>query len=74
VAVAGGWAAAGRARPARHPGGLAVLGQAAAPQGLLDLGDDLVEPGVVRIPEWRPDSDLDRINPAEVWGGVARKP
>ena len=37
-------------------------------------GLDLVEPGVVRIPEWRPDSDLDRVNPAEVWGGVARKP
>jgi hypothetical protein len=37
-------------------------------------GLDLVEPGVVRIPEWRPDSDLDRVNPAEVWGGVASKP
>jgi trans-aconitate methyltransferase len=37
-------------------------------------GLDLVEPGLVRIPEWRPDSDFDRANPAEVWGGVARKP
>ena len=36
-------------------------------------GLDLVDPGVVRIPEWRPDSGLDRANPAEVWGGVARK-
>jgi S-adenosyl methyltransferase len=37
-------------------------------------GLDLAPPGVVRIPEWRPGSDLDRVNPAEVWGGVARKP
>jgi hypothetical protein len=25
------------------------------------------------VPEWRPDSDADRANPATVWGGVARK-
>ena len=36
-------------------------------------GLDLVEPGLVRVPEWRPDSDADRANPAAVWGGVARK-
>jgi S-adenosyl methyltransferase len=36
-------------------------------------GLDLVEPGLVRVPEWRPDSDADLANPAVVWGGVARK-
>jgi S-adenosyl methyltransferase len=34
---------------------------------------ELVEPGLVRAPEWRPDSDADAANPATVWGGVARK-
>jgi S-adenosyl methyltransferase len=36
-------------------------------------GLELVEPGLVRIPEWRPDSDADLANPANVWGGAARK-
>jgi hypothetical protein len=36
-------------------------------------GLELVEPGLVRVPEWRPDSDTDAANPATVWGGVARK-
>jgi len=36
-------------------------------------GLELVEPGVIRAPEWRPASDADRANPATVWGGVARK-
>ena len=39
----------------------------------LFAGLELVEPGVVRAPEWRPGSDADRANPATVWGGVARK-
>jgi hypothetical protein len=37
-------------------------------------GLELVEPGLVRAPEWRPDSPAEAANPAEVWGGVARKP
>jgi SAM-dependent methyltransferase len=37
-------------------------------------GLDLVEPGLIRAPEWRPDSPEDTANPAEVWAGVARKP
>jgi hypothetical protein len=37
-------------------------------------GLELVEPGLVRVPEWRPDSPADTANPASVWGGVARKP
>jgi hypothetical protein len=36
-------------------------------------GLELVAPGLVRVPEWRPDSDADAANPATVWGGVARK-
>jgi hypothetical protein len=36
-------------------------------------GLELVEPGLVRAPEWRPDSDADLANPAAVWAGVARK-
>ncbi len=37
-------------------------------------GLDLAEPGVVRIPEWRPDSPAEATSPATMWGGVARKP
>jgi S-adenosyl methyltransferase len=36
-------------------------------------GLDLVEPGLVRVPEWRPDRVTDVGNPAPLWGGVARK-
>jgi hypothetical protein len=36
-------------------------------------GLDLVEPGLVRAPEWRPDRDTDATNPAALWGGLARK-
>jgi len=37
-------------------------------------GLDLVEPGVIRAAEWRPDTDLEAASPAALWGGVARKP
>jgi hypothetical protein len=36
-------------------------------------GVALIEPGLVRIPDWRPDREEDRANPAAGWGGVARK-
>ena len=36
-------------------------------------GLELLKPGLVRAPEWRPDSDADLDNPAAVWAGVARK-
>jgi O-methyltransferase involved in polyketide biosynthesis len=36
-------------------------------------GLDLVEPGVVKVTEWRPDSELEASAPASLWGGVARK-
>ena len=35
---------------------------------------ELVEPGVIRAAEWRPDTDLEAASPAALWGGVARKP
>jgi trans-aconitate methyltransferase len=36
-------------------------------------GFELIEPGVVRAPEWRPDSEIEAKSPAVLWGGVARK-
>jgi O-methyltransferase involved in polyketide biosynthesis len=37
-------------------------------------GLELVEPGVVRVTDWRPGSDLEAASPTGLWGGVARKP
>jgi hypothetical protein len=36
-------------------------------------GLELVEPGVVRVSQWRPDSDLEAASPTGLWGGVAHK-
>jgi hypothetical protein len=36
-------------------------------------GTDPVPPGVVRIAQWRPESELESRSPAAVWGGVGRK-
>jgi len=36
-------------------------------------GYELVEPGVVRAPLWRPDSEFEAATPASLWAGVARK-
>jgi S-adenosyl methyltransferase len=35
---------------------------------------DLVEPGMVRVQEWRPASEIEAKSPAALWGGVGRKP
>ena len=35
---------------------------------------DLVEPGVVKVTEWRPRSELEAQGPTSLWGGVGRKP
>src|ERR1700722_322825 len=35
---------------------------------------DLVQPGVIRCPEWRPDRPRDAAGKSTMWGGVARKP
>ena len=37
-------------------------------------GIDLVEPGVVRVSDWHPDSPEESAAPTILWGGVARKP
>jgi hypothetical protein len=37
-------------------------------------GLDLVEPGLVRAPEWRPDDPALAATPSTMWSGVARKP
>jgi S-adenosyl methyltransferase len=36
-------------------------------------GLDLVEPGMVRVQQWRPNTEAERTSPAALWGGVARK-
>ena len=36
-------------------------------------GLELVEPGMVRIQQWRPDSEIQARSPAAMWGGVGRK-
>jgi S-adenosyl methyltransferase len=35
---------------------------------------DLVEPGLVRVSDWRPDSPDEAATPTILWGGVAKKP
>jgi S-adenosyl methyltransferase len=35
---------------------------------------DLVEPGVVQVPDWHPRSEVEADATAAVWGGVGRKP
>jgi len=39
----------------------------------LFAGLELVEPGVVRVSDWRPDSDFEAASPTGLWGGVGRK-
>jgi len=36
-------------------------------------GFELIEPGVIRAPEWRPGSEIEAASPAVLWGGVALK-
>ena len=36
-------------------------------------GLDLIDPGVVPVPQWRPASDLEAASPTVMWGGVGRK-
>ena len=37
-------------------------------------GLDLLEPGVVKVTQWRPESETQAGAPTSLWGGVARKP
>ena len=34
---------------------------------------EMVEPGLVRVQQWRPRSEAERKSPAALWGGVGRK-
>jgi hypothetical protein len=36
-------------------------------------GLDMVEPGLVRVQQWRPSSEAEAKSPAALWGGVGRK-
>jgi hypothetical protein len=36
-------------------------------------GLGLVEPGVVRVQQWRPDTEAEATTPSSMWGGVGRK-
>ena len=36
-------------------------------------GRELVDPGVVPVPQWRPASDLEAASPTVMWGGAGRK-
>src|SRR5258708_38053557 len=36
-------------------------------------GLDMVEPGVVRVQEWRPDTETAAKSPPNMWGGGARQ-
>lgn len=37
-------------------------------------GFDLIEPGLVRVPQWHPGPGDDTSVPAQLWAGLARKP
>jgi hypothetical protein len=37
-------------------------------------GLELVEPGIVGMPRWRPENDADAATPTMAWCGVGRKP
>ncbi len=37
-------------------------------------GLDLVEPGLVRVPDWRPDSEIEAAPRCAMWAAIGRKP
>jgi hypothetical protein len=51
----------------------AVVRDKAATARFFD-GLELLEPGVVPVARWRPDSDITAARPSSMWCGVARKP
>jgi hypothetical protein len=50
---------------------MVLRGQAATTRFFKGL--ELVEPGVVPVARWRPDSDVTAARPSSMWCGVARK-
>ena len=56
-----------------------LMAQRVKPRGKAEVtaffnGLDLVEPGVIRCPEWHPDHPEDAAGKSTMWGGVAEKP
>ena len=56
-----------------------LMAQRVKPRGKAEVtaffdGLDLVEPGVIRCPEWRPERPQDAAGKSTMWGGVAEKP
>ena len=57
----------------------ALMAQQTTPRNRAQVGQffeglHLVEPGLVRVPEWRPAMAIDAEAPAQMWAGVAVKP
>jgi len=70
-------------RPKASAGMAATLNQSVAQKrtyrdrsqvGRFFAGLDLVEPGVMPLPRWRPDSEDEARAPTMAWAGVGRKP
>jgi hypothetical protein len=56
-----------------------LMAQPATPRNRAQVGQffdglDLVEPGLVRVPEWHPAMAIDTKALAQMWAGVALKP
>ena len=56
-----------------------LMEQQAVPRTHQEVADffaglDLLEPGLVRVPEWRPASASDAAVRAQMWGAIGRKP
>jgi hypothetical protein len=56
-----------------------LMAQQTTPRNRAQVGQffdglDLVEPGLVRVPEWHPAMAIDTKAPAQMWAGVALKP
>ena len=62
-----------RALNERQLDAMLVLRDHAQVTGFFD-GLELVEPGVVQLSKWRPQSEAEAAAAAALWGGVARKP
>lgn len=64
----------GPTRQFNQSGGESATNRDRAAVARLFDGCELVDPDVVRVSGWRPDSELDAACKAAVWAGVARKP
>lgn len=56
-----------------------LMAQKATPRSHAEVAEffaglELVEPGLVRVPAWRPTSEREAAAPAAMWSAVARKP